>query len=66
MIANGRRGRGDEILNLCFHGIGTPKRALEPDEELYWVRPSNSRSSWKSSASIRRFALHSTTVTRLM
>lgn len=38
MIANGRMGRGDEILNLCFHGIGTPGRELEPDEELYWVK----------------------------
>lgn len=25
------------ILN--FHGIGTPKRALEPDEDRYWVTP---------------------------
>lgn len=24
-------------LNLCFHGIGTPRRALEPDESQYWV-----------------------------
>ena len=39
VIANGRRGHGDEVLNLCFHGIGTPERALEPDEDLYWVRP---------------------------
>src|SRR5580700_1096582 len=29
--------RGEEILNLCFHGIGNPQRTLEPDEELYWV-----------------------------
>jgi peptidoglycan/xylan/chitin deacetylase (PgdA/CDA1 family) len=39
VIANGRRGHRDEVLNLCFHGIGTPERALEPDEDLYWVRP---------------------------
>lgn len=25
------------ILNVCFHGIGRPGRALEPDEEFYWV-----------------------------
>jgi peptidoglycan/xylan/chitin deacetylase (PgdA/CDA1 family) len=25
------------ILNVCFHGIGTPRRALEPGEESYWV-----------------------------
>jgi peptidoglycan/xylan/chitin deacetylase (PgdA/CDA1 family) len=24
-------------VNLCLHGIGTPKRALEPDEERYWI-----------------------------
>lgn len=23
--------------NLCFHGIGTPGRALEPGEDRYWV-----------------------------
>jgi peptidoglycan/xylan/chitin deacetylase (PgdA/CDA1 family) len=27
----------DEVLNLCFHGIGTPGRPLEPEEEKYWV-----------------------------
>ena len=37
MIANGQRDRGDKVLNLCFHGIGTPGRALEPDEEFCWV-----------------------------
>ena len=37
MIVN-RRGSGSgDILNLCFHGIGTPGRMLEPDEDLYWV-----------------------------
>ncbi|GIH10157.1 hypothetical protein Rhe02_82240 [Rhizocola hellebori] len=25
------------VLNICFHGIGTPKRALEPGEDIYWV-----------------------------
>jgi peptidoglycan/xylan/chitin deacetylase (PgdA/CDA1 family) len=26
------------VLNLCFHGIGVPQyRALEPQEDLYWV-----------------------------
>lgn len=38
MTGDGRRGRGDQVLNLCFHGIGMPGRALEPDEELYWVQ----------------------------
>jgi peptidoglycan/xylan/chitin deacetylase (PgdA/CDA1 family) len=37
VTVNGRRSRAYEVLNLCFHGIGTPGRALEPDEELYWV-----------------------------
>ena len=37
MIAGQQHGRSDQILNLCFHGIGVPERALEPDEELYWV-----------------------------
>ncbi len=25
------------MLTLCFHGVGTPQRSLEPDEEQYWV-----------------------------
>ncbi len=25
------------VINLCFHGIGTPQRALEPGEGEYWV-----------------------------
>src|SRR4051794_2302534 len=25
------------IFNLCFHGIGTPQRALEPNEARYWI-----------------------------
>lgn len=29
--------RSGHVFNLCFHGIGTPGRALEVDEELYWV-----------------------------
>lgn len=29
--------RSGHVFNLCFHGIGTPRRALELDEELYWV-----------------------------
>ena len=37
MVAGGRGNRPGEVLNLCFHGIGTPGRPLEPDEELYWV-----------------------------
>jgi peptidoglycan/xylan/chitin deacetylase (PgdA/CDA1 family) len=26
-------------VNLCFHGIGTPRREREPGEELYWISP---------------------------
>ena len=37
MIAGRRGNQPGEVLNLCFHGIGTPGRELEPDEELYWV-----------------------------
>jgi peptidoglycan/xylan/chitin deacetylase (PgdA/CDA1 family) len=25
------------VVNVLFHGIGTPRRALEPGEEKYWV-----------------------------
>ena len=28
---------GDDVLNICFHGIGAPGRELEPGEDLYWV-----------------------------
>ncbi|WP_310527827.1 polysaccharide deacetylase family protein [Nocardioides sp.] len=24
-------------VNICFHGIGTPRRELEPDEDGYWI-----------------------------
>lgn len=34
----GCRTKDDEILNLCFHGIGTPGRELEPEEDLFWVK----------------------------
>jgi peptidoglycan/xylan/chitin deacetylase (PgdA/CDA1 family) len=27
----------DHVANICFHGIGTPKRELEPGEDRYWV-----------------------------
>lgn len=37
--ARRRADRPDEVLNLCFHGIGTPRRTLEPDEENFWVEP---------------------------
>lgn len=26
-------------VNVCFHGIGTPNRKLEPGEALYWIAP---------------------------
>jgi peptidoglycan/xylan/chitin deacetylase (PgdA/CDA1 family) len=25
------------VHNICFHGIGSPRRALEPGEENYWI-----------------------------
>lgn len=25
------------MINICFHGIGTPNRKLEQDEEGYWI-----------------------------
>jgi peptidoglycan/xylan/chitin deacetylase (PgdA/CDA1 family) len=25
-------------VNLCFHGIGTPRRELEPGEDVYWIK----------------------------
>jgi peptidoglycan/xylan/chitin deacetylase (PgdA/CDA1 family) len=28
---------GRDTVNVCFHGIGTPGRELEPGEEDYWV-----------------------------
>jgi peptidoglycan/xylan/chitin deacetylase (PgdA/CDA1 family) len=31
--------RTPRVLNLCFHGIGTPQRPLEPDEGRFWVEP---------------------------
>lgn len=27
----------DSVVNVCFHGVGTPKRELEPGEDVYWV-----------------------------
>jgi len=24
-------------VNLCFHGVGTPQRELEPGESVYWI-----------------------------
>jgi peptidoglycan/xylan/chitin deacetylase (PgdA/CDA1 family) len=29
--------RDSHFVNVCFHGVGTPRRELEPDEDLYWV-----------------------------
>jgi peptidoglycan/xylan/chitin deacetylase (PgdA/CDA1 family) len=29
--------RGSEVINLNFHGIGTPRRSLEPGEHEYWI-----------------------------
>jgi peptidoglycan/xylan/chitin deacetylase (PgdA/CDA1 family) len=27
----------DRVVNVCFHGVGTPQRELEPGEAPYWV-----------------------------
>jgi peptidoglycan/xylan/chitin deacetylase (PgdA/CDA1 family) len=27
----------DQVVNVCFHGIGKPRRELEPGEAPYWV-----------------------------
>ena len=29
-------GNGN-VINICFHGIGTPQRELEPGEDRYWI-----------------------------
>lgn len=31
--------RRDEVVNVCFHGVGTPGRELESGEDAYWVDP---------------------------
>jgi peptidoglycan/xylan/chitin deacetylase (PgdA/CDA1 family) len=28
---------GGRVINICFHGIGTPGRTLEPGETGYWI-----------------------------
>jgi peptidoglycan/xylan/chitin deacetylase (PgdA/CDA1 family) len=28
---------GTRVINVLFHGIGTPRRSLEPGEDQYWV-----------------------------
>lgn len=25
------------VVNICFHGVGEPRRTLEPGEEAYWI-----------------------------
>jgi peptidoglycan/xylan/chitin deacetylase (PgdA/CDA1 family) len=30
-------GPNVEVVNLTFHGIGTPSRLLEPGEDKYWI-----------------------------
>lgn len=27
----------NDVVNICFHGIGAPQRELEPGEEAYWL-----------------------------
>jgi peptidoglycan/xylan/chitin deacetylase (PgdA/CDA1 family) len=31
--------RPGRVLNLCFHGIGVPRRELEPGEAELWISP---------------------------
>ncbi|GIE75001.1 hypothetical protein Aph02nite_09510 [Actinoplanes philippinensis] len=26
-----------DVINICFHGIGTPQREMEPGEDRYWI-----------------------------
>lgn len=35
MVENGRGRR--HVINVCFHGIGQPRRELEPGEARMWV-----------------------------
>jgi peptidoglycan/xylan/chitin deacetylase (PgdA/CDA1 family) len=32
-----RTGKTTDAINVCFHGVGTPQRDLEPGEDGYWV-----------------------------
>jgi peptidoglycan/xylan/chitin deacetylase (PgdA/CDA1 family) len=34
---------GGSALNICFHGIGSPGRELEPGEAAYWITPDSYR-----------------------
>ena len=27
----------ERVINICFHGVGHPRRGQEPGEDLYWV-----------------------------
>lgn len=27
----------ETVINVCFHGIGTPRREMEPGEDRYWI-----------------------------
>ncbi|MGS2617012.1 polysaccharide deacetylase family protein [Micromonospora sp. LZ34] len=33
----GRHVESGTTINICFHGIGEPRRKLEPGEERYWI-----------------------------
>lgn len=37
MMRSGPPNGRSPVINLCFHGIGTPGRELEPNEYLNWV-----------------------------
>jgi hypothetical protein len=56
-------GGSGAVLNLCFHGIGAPGRALEPDEELYWLNYDRFVEYWILYLSVLMFVLRLTTAT---
>jgi peptidoglycan/xylan/chitin deacetylase (PgdA/CDA1 family) len=44
----------DRVINILFHGVGTPQRELEPDEEHYWVSEDRFRRILDELAAISR------------
>ena len=37
LATSGRSMADADVLNICFHGIGIPRREMEPGEDAYWV-----------------------------
>ncbi|MEW1976059.1 polysaccharide deacetylase family protein [Microbacterium profundi] len=42
------------VITLNFHGIGTPRRDLEPGEERFWITPENFHSILDTALAHRR------------